>query len=254
MALPGTPTITSVAADDREITFGNAFLGLLRPANATQFPISGVISMNYLQGEASLQTTQPGQPQVLTPAYLGSASLRLDFNKRQFATRLNATTVQGNTYELNAQGAIHAQGLLLVDPARSNMNLAGALSNNAAEAGYLFDVNVAPNQNLVGATTLGPLIRRLPLGVVLACCSCRWRRAWPPRKLWTVLRCKSTPALPPPTASIHYLRALAANQLELARQALERVVSLQPHFAGAWPRPGHCHLPQWRRRRRRRAS
>lgn len=30
------------------------------------------------------------------------------------------------------------------------------------------------------------------------------------------------------------LRALAANQPELARQALERVVSLQPHFAGAW--------------------
>ena len=155
VALPGTPTITSVAADDREITFGNAFFGLLRPANATQFPSSGVISMNYLQGEASLQTTQPGQPQVLTPAYLGSASLQLDFNKRQFATQLNATTLQGNTYELNAQGAIHAQGLLLVDPARSNMNLAGALSNNAAEAGYLFDVNVAPHQNLVGATRWG---------------------------------------------------------------------------------------------------
>ena len=59
---------------------------------------------------------------------------------------------RGNTYELNAQGSIHAQGLLLVDPARSNINLAGALSNNANEAGYLFDVNVAPNQNLVGAT------------------------------------------------------------------------------------------------------
>ena len=152
VALPGTPTITSVASDDREITFSNALFGLMRPANASKFPSSGVISMNYLQGEAYLQVTQPGAAQVLTPAQLGSASLQLDFNNRQFATRLNATTVQGNTYELNAQGSIHAQGLLLVDPARSNINLAGALSNNANEAGYLFDVNVAPNQNLVGAT------------------------------------------------------------------------------------------------------
>ena len=141
-----------MASDDREITFSNALFGLMRPANASKFPSSGVISMNYLQGEAYLQVTQPGAAQVLTPAQLGSASLQLDFNNRQFATRLNATTVQGNTYELNAQGSIHAQGLLLVDPARSNINLAGALSNNANEAGYLFDVNVAPNQNLVGAT------------------------------------------------------------------------------------------------------
>ncbi len=155
VALEGTPTITSLASDDREITFGNALFGLLRPATPAKFPSSGVIAMNYLHGEAYLQTTQPGAAQVLTPAHLGNASLQLDFNNRQFATQLNATTLQGNTYALNAQGSIHAQGLLLVDPARSNMNLAGALSNNANEAGYLFDVNLAPHQNLVGATRWG---------------------------------------------------------------------------------------------------
>jgi hypothetical protein len=110
--------------------------------------------MNYLQGEAYLQARQPGAPQQITPASLSAASLQLDFNSRQFATSLNATA-SGSTYQLQAKGSIHAQGLLLVDATRSNMNLAGALSNNAQEAGYLFDVNVAPNQNLVGATRWG---------------------------------------------------------------------------------------------------
>lgn len=154
VALAGTPTITSVSAPDREITYSNDLFGLLRPTNSVRFPTDGVISMNYLQGEAYLQTKPPGAAQQLTPAALSAASLQLDFNTRQFATSLNATAT-GSTYELHAQGSIHAQGLLLVDASRSNMNLAGALSNNAQEAGYLFDVKVAPNQNLVGVTRWG---------------------------------------------------------------------------------------------------
>ena len=154
VALADTPTITSLSAADREITYSNALFGMLRPTNSNSFPGEGVISMNYLQGEAYLQARQPGAPQQLTPASLSAASLQLDFNTRQFATSLNATA-SGSTYQLQAKGSIHAQGLLMVDATRSNMNLAGALSNNAQEAGYLFDVNVAPNQNLVGATRWG---------------------------------------------------------------------------------------------------
>ena len=154
VALAGTPTITSVSAPDREIAYSNDLFGMLRPTESIRFPSAGVISMNYLQGEAYLQVQQPGAVQQLTPASLSAASLQLDFNTRQFATRLNATA-STRTYELQAQGSIHAQGLLMVDAARSNINLAGALSNNAQEAGYLFDVNVAPNQNLVGVTRWG---------------------------------------------------------------------------------------------------
>jgi FecR protein len=154
VALQDTPTLVSLATDDREITFGNALFGLLRPANSSKFPAAGIIGMTYKQGEAYLQTTQPGAAQLLTPAQLSNGSLQLDFNNRQFATKLSATA-QGTTYELNAQGTIHSQGLLLVDPTRSNMNLAGALSNNAVEAGYLFDANVAPRQSLIGATRWG---------------------------------------------------------------------------------------------------
>jgi hypothetical protein len=149
------PPIVSLLADDREITYGNFLFGMLRPTNSNQFPSAGVIGMRYLGGEAYLQTTQPGTAQTLTPAFLSKTSLVLDFNNRQFSTQLNATTAQGTAYPLSAQGSIHHQGLLITDPSRSNMNLAGVLSNNANEAGYLFDASLTPNQTLIGATRWG---------------------------------------------------------------------------------------------------
>ena len=153
LALAGsaTPNIATLITPDREITYGNDLFGLLRPTNSVRFPNEGVISMSYQKGEAYLQVQQPGAAQQITPASLSATKLQLDFNTRQFATSLSATA-KDRTYDLHAQGQIHAQGLLMVDATRSNMYLAGALSNNAQEAGYLFDANLAPNQALVGVT------------------------------------------------------------------------------------------------------
>lgn len=151
VALQDTPTLVSLAADDREITVGNALFGLLRPTNAGQLPTGGVVAMNYANGEAYVQSAPPGGQQTLTPAALSNGKLQLDFNNRQFSTSLNASA-EGKTYALNAQGDIQFQGMLYADPRRSNMNMAGTLSNNANEAGYLFDAGVAANQTLIGAT------------------------------------------------------------------------------------------------------
>jgi len=151
VALQDTPTLVSLKADDREITFGNALFGLLRPTGTPQLPTSGVISMNYAQGEAYLQNTAAGSASALVAAALSNGKLSLDFNSRQFSTNLDAT-VAGNTYALYAQGKIQFQGALYTDASRSNMNVAGTITNNANEAGYLFNTSIAPNQNLVGAT------------------------------------------------------------------------------------------------------
>jgi hypothetical protein len=153
LALAGsaTPNIASLITPDREITYGNDLFGLLRPTNSVRFPSEGVLSMSFQQGEAYFQMQQPGAAQQITPASLSATKLQLDFNTLQFATSLSATA-KDRTYDLHAQGKIHAQGLLMVDATRSNMYLAGALSNNAQEAGYLFDANLAPNQALVGVT------------------------------------------------------------------------------------------------------
>lgn len=154
VALNNVPTIASFAYSDFEITFSNSFFGLLRPSNSTRYPDSGVIGMNLLQGDVYLQTTQPGLAKTLTQGRLANGSLQLDFNKRQFATQLT-TVANGTPYELNSQGTIYSQGMFVGDAARSNMDVLGAMSNNAKEAGYLFDALVAPNQKLVGVTRWG---------------------------------------------------------------------------------------------------
>ena len=154
VAIQDIPTLVSLASDDREITFSNPLFGLLRPNNSSNFPASGVITMKFLQGDVYLQSSPTRAPQTLTQAQFINANLQLDFNNRQFGTQLSAIA-RGTTHELSAQGSIHPQGLLLVDPTRSNMNLSGALSNNANEAGYLFDAIVGPSQQLIGATRWG---------------------------------------------------------------------------------------------------
>jgi hypothetical protein len=151
VALPGTPTLVSLLADDREVTVANALFGLLRPAGGSQFPASGTVSMNYLQGEAYLRDSAAGASQALTPVTLSQAVLQFDFNNKQFTTSLKATTpVQ--TIALQAQGDINFRGLLYSNKALSNMELSGALSNHANEAGYVFDARLSPNQSLLGAT------------------------------------------------------------------------------------------------------
>ena len=151
VALPNTPTLVSQLSDDREITFSNDLFGLVRPAGTPRLPTGGEISMSYAHGDAYLRTAAPGGG-VLSPVALSNGRLDLDFNRRQFATSLTAATQAGAVYDLQAQGSIHWQGMLLGDPGRSNMNVSGALTNDAREAGYLFDARVNPAQTLIGAT------------------------------------------------------------------------------------------------------
>lgn len=149
--LAATPTMVSLLAEDREMTISNSLFGLLRPAGTSQLPASGTIAMNYLQGEAYLKDTAAGANQSLTPVALSQGVLQLDFNNKQFSTSLKAATPE-KSISLQAQGRIDFQGLLTSNKAHSNMDLAGALSNHANEAGYLFDANLSPTQTLTGAT------------------------------------------------------------------------------------------------------
>lgn len=151
VALPATPTVASQQTPERLIAFGNELFGLYGQSATPQLPTEGRVSLGYAQGEAYLRTGGGNAAVTLTPVNLSGGRLSLDFDRRQFSTNLNAS-VNANLYELYAQGAIQAQGQLVGDPARSNMNVAGVTTSQAREAGYLFDANVAPNQTLIGAT------------------------------------------------------------------------------------------------------
>lgn len=146
-----TPTVVS-QLDEREITYGNKLFGLLRTKERITLP-AGEVALRYAAGEAWLET-QAGQ---LLPVALANGSLQLDFNRRQFTTRLDAVAPAlagdsgNNVLPLHAQGSISHQGFLNSNPAHSNMNLAGALSHQANEAGYVFD-SKQPAGTLYGVT------------------------------------------------------------------------------------------------------
>ncbi len=142
-----SPTFVSVLTDDREITVGNELFGLVRPAGSFAMPQSGQVALNYAGGEAYARATAG----AYTAASLSNAALDLDFNRRTFSTSLVATTAQVSD-TLRAQGRITFQGMLYGNSAQSTMNVAGALSSGAKEAGYLFDATLSNGQTLIGAT------------------------------------------------------------------------------------------------------
>lgn len=140
-----TPTLVSQVSPEREITYGHELFGLLRPVEKVVLP-QGSVAMRYNTGEAWLKTGQ-GE---LVAVPLGQGTLRLDFDRRQFQTSLLAFA-PGEPLRLHAQGNITFQGFLHGDPGRSNMNVLGAMTSHAQEAGYLFDTRHAQG-TLYGAT------------------------------------------------------------------------------------------------------
>lgn len=129
-----TPTVVSLLSPEREVTYANDLFALLRPTGPISLP-QGMVSLGWAGGEAWLRGAQ-GQ---LTAAPLSAGHLTLDFNSRQFYTRLTAYPDGGAPLALQAQGKITSQGNLVADLERSSMNMAGVISDQATEAGYVFD-------------------------------------------------------------------------------------------------------------------
>ncbi len=71
------------------------------------------------------------------PAYITDAKFAVNFERREFATRFN-WVFENKIRELYAKGSVSEDGRLLDEADRSNMSLAGALSNNGDNAAYVF--------------------------------------------------------------------------------------------------------------------
>ncbi len=142
---PGSPGMSELLGPDREIVVGNNLFGLLRPAaGPVTLPVQGNFSFQMAGAEA--YTLANG---VANPAQVLGGNFSIDFNQRAFST---AVAVQhgGGTEQLSAQGRVQYQGLLIADPARSNMTLNGAVASGGTEAAYLFEKTLT-NGGLLGA-------------------------------------------------------------------------------------------------------
>ncbi|MEJ6021942.1 FecR family protein [Ramlibacter sp. PS4R-6] len=130
----GSPAITALLDGKREIVYSNEVFGLLRNDPIPRdIPSQGAFAFQLAGGEA--YSVSQG---VATPAQVNSGTFGLDFSKRTFETTLSVQHAQG-TEQLSAKGNVQFQGLFVADPARSNMNLAGAVSGDGTQAAYLFD-------------------------------------------------------------------------------------------------------------------
>ena len=136
------------AVKDREVTVGNGMNGLFRDnSGPLALPQSGRTEFVLRSASVSMPTAageMAGQVQ--------RGTLGVDFNTQKFDTRLDITHSQlPGPVALVATGTINSNGILLYTPSGSNGFVAGALSRNGSEAGYLFSLR-NPAGTLSGTT------------------------------------------------------------------------------------------------------
>lgn len=128
------------AAQGREVTVGGSTSGLFRDnSGPIMLPQSGRTEFTLRSAEVSLPQTGgaiAGQVQ--------NGTLGVDFNVKTFVTQLNIQhPALSSAVALNAGGNLRDDGLLLSAASGSNGTVAGSLSRDGAEAGYLFNLPTA---------------------------------------------------------------------------------------------------------------
>jgi hypothetical protein len=130
----GSPAIMTLLDGKREIVYANDVFGLLRnDPIPTSIPSQGAFTFKLAESEAYVLSGG-----ALSAAQVTSGSFGLDFSQRTFETALSVQHGQA-IEQLSAKGAVQFQGLLIADPTRSNVNLAGAVSGSGTQAAYVFD-------------------------------------------------------------------------------------------------------------------
>ncbi|WP_404301575.1 FecR domain-containing protein [Alicycliphilus denitrificans] len=132
---------------------GNGAYTLLRKMEGSQpiayAPGAGVAQFQ-LTGAAASVVRPADQP--LEPVSISAATLKVDFDKSRFDTRLQVQGPQLGQDVVQAAGSIDALGQMRA--ASGNVSVQGGLSGNGREAGYLFQKAV-PSGMLQGMTLWG---------------------------------------------------------------------------------------------------
>jgi len=107
---------------------------LLRPVDGANqvLPEKGEVSFRLVQSVGFLNAGQG-----FAEAVIESPRLSVNFGRQTYDTSL--TVAAGNERDsMRSRGSVSSDGRFTADPARSNAELNGGLSNNGTEAGYVF--------------------------------------------------------------------------------------------------------------------
>lgn len=137
----------SAASEGRKPTVGDGYVALLRNVSDTQ-----VLSTTLGQGDFALTGGQVALLHTngsISPGSINGGWLRIDFNQRNFATSLNLNHPTTGAVLLESGGRVRDDGIFAV--VRSDSRVAGAVTMDGTQAGYLFDKSV-PQGTLSGTT------------------------------------------------------------------------------------------------------
>jgi hypothetical protein len=139
----------SLARLNRQVVVADEEAGLFR----TNVSGSSDIFQSTLQGKVEFRLTRASvsyeSSTGLEAASVRAGNLTVDFNRQSFATALDLAADSGATGQLRMAGELRRDGVFSV--VDSNQRIAGALSWNGKEAGYLFETG-APGALFRGRT------------------------------------------------------------------------------------------------------
>jgi hypothetical protein len=144
-------TLEEATRNGRVASVANDTYGLFRPgSNNTPLQTTESSATFRLAGGAAQFVSTTGRP--TEAASVDSGSLSVDFSRATFATKLNVSNATIGASTLQANGLVSPNGILLGQT--GNAYVAGALSPDAKEAGYLFGKAFTAG-NLSGITLWG---------------------------------------------------------------------------------------------------
>lgn len=143
--------IMSVSAQEarqgRSVTIGNDYVNLYRTTdNTNPLPSSlGEVAFSLRAGQVALVQSSGAS----SAGTVDGGWLKIDFTQRSFSTLLNVSHGQTGAVQVQSAGAVSSNGIFSVSQGGSRV--AGAVTMDASQAGYLFD-KVVPQGTLSGAT------------------------------------------------------------------------------------------------------
>jgi hypothetical protein len=107
---------------------------LVRPTDSTRQPLPdrGQVSFRLVQSVGFINSGQG-----FTEALIESPRLSVNFGRQTYDTALTVNG-GGSRDSIRSHGSISDDGRFAADPARSNADISGGLSNGGQEAGYVF--------------------------------------------------------------------------------------------------------------------
>jgi hypothetical protein len=125
----------------REAVVGNFFQTLYRDESTRPTYAGNIGTANFALKQGTASYSRPGI--AYQPVQISNATLAVDFNTKSFSTGLDLAGDFGST-RFEANGSISARGTF--QQTTPSQNIAGALSHDTKQAGYLFESSVASGQ------------------------------------------------------------------------------------------------------------